>query len=90
MLAAAAGAAGATDEVAAAFNMYNRNGDGLLDLNELSVLLEDANYVVDASYVDGLASMFGQWDADGSGGIELDEFRTLWAQLGLGGMLPRQ
>ena len=72
------------DEVLAAFNKYNTNSDGLLDLPELTLLLEDANYAVDADYIDGLAGMFGQWDADGSGGIELGEFRSLWVQLGLG------
>ena len=76
-----------TDEVAAAFAKYNRNGDGMLDLQEIDALLEDAKFDVDASYVNGLAGMFGKWDADGSGGIELAEFRELWAQLDLGGML---
>ena len=77
----------ADDEVAAAFAKYNCNEDGLLGLDELTVLLEDANYHVDDSYVDGLAGMFGKWDADGSGGIEMAEFRELWEKLGLGGML---
>lgn len=75
------------DEVSAAFEKYNRNGDGLLDLDELRVLLEDANYKVDDTYVDGLAGMFGTWDSDGSGGIEEGEFRELWGKLGLGGLL---
>ena len=48
---------------------------------------EDAKFVVDESYVDGVADMFGTWDTDGSGGVELAEFRELWAQLELGGML---
>ena len=71
----------AVDEVAAAFAHYNRNGDGMLDLPEIQVLLEDANFAVDASYVNGVADMFGTWDADGSGGIELPEASTqaiLW------------
>ena len=79
----------ADDEVAAAFNRYNRNGDGLLDMEELGWLLEDAAYHVDASYVDGLAGLFGKWDADGSGGIEMAEFRDLWEKLGLGDALRR-
>jgi hypothetical protein len=37
--------------------------------------------------VNGIADMFGQWDTDGSGGVELGEFRQLWAQLKLGDML---
>ena len=45
----------AVDEVAAAFAHYNRNDDQMLDLDELTVLLEDANYEVDTNYVDGLA-----------------------------------
>ena len=48
---------------------------------------EDAKFVVDASYVDGVADMFGTWDTDGSGGVELAEFRELWAQRELCGML---
>ena len=75
------------DEVAAAFVKYNRNGDGMLDLDEIRVLLEDAKFVVDASYVNGIADMFGKWDTDGSGGVELAEFRELWTQLDLGGKL---
>ena len=77
----------ANDEVAAAFAKYNRNGDGLLDLDEIRVLLEDAKFQVDDQYVNGIADMFGQWDTDGSGGVELGEFRQLWAQLKLGDML---
>eukprot|EP01043_Picozoa_sp_COSAG02_P082883 COSAG02_NODE_21015_length_806_cov_1.127298_1_plen_62_part_10 len=34
----------AGDEVAAAFDKYNSNGDGLLSLEELRVLLNDADY----------------------------------------------
>ena len=63
----------ADDEATSAFNHYNRNGDGLLDMEELGWLLEDAAYHADSSYVDGLAGMFGKWDEDGSGGIELPE-----------------
>ena len=85
----AAAEAPADDEVAAAFAKYNCNEDGLLGLDELTVLLEDANYHVDDSYVDGLAGMFGKWDADGSGGIEMAEFRELWEKLGLGDALRR-
>ena len=75
------------DEVSAAFAKYNRNGDGLLDLDELRGLLEDAHFQVDDSYVDGLAGLFGTWDSDGSGGIEEGEFRELWGKLGLGELL---
>ena len=75
------------DEVAAAFARYNTNGDGMLDLHELRILLDDADYQVDAAYVHGLQDVFGRWDADGSGGIELGEFRELWAQLDLGTLL---
>ena len=47
----------AGDAVAAAFAKYNRNGDGLLDLEELRVLLDDAHFEFDASYVNGIADM---------------------------------
>ena len=77
------------DEVAAAFARYNRNGDGMLDLSEIAMLLEDADYEVDAAYVNGIGEMFGRWDSDGSGGVELGEFRKLWADLQLGELLQR-
>ena len=68
-------AAAPVDEVAAAFARYNSNGDGMLDLPEIQVLLEDANFTVDAAYVNGVADMFGTYDTDGSGGVELPEVR---------------
>lgn len=77
----------ADDEVVAVFNKYNRNGDGMLDLEEIKILLNDAHFEVDDQYVHGIAGMFGEWDTDGSGGIQLGEFRQLWDQLDLGSML---
>ena len=76
-----------SDVAAEAFAKYNGNGDDMLSLDELQVMLTDVWFEVDDSYVDGLAGMFGTWDADGSGGIELPEFRVLWEQLGLGELL---
>ena len=81
------GSANDDDEVAAAFKRYNKNGDGLLDLPEIKLLLSDAQFEVDDQYINGIADIFGEWDTDGSGGIELEEFRQLWAQLDLGRMM---
>ena len=71
----------------ATFEQYNLNGDGMLDMSELQRLLEDAGFAVDDQYVDGLADMFGTWDADASGGISLPEFRKMWDAIGLGAAL---
>eukprot|EP01043_Picozoa_sp_COSAG02_P122859 COSAG02_NODE_59792_length_273_cov_0.597701_1_plen_81_part_10 len=71
----------------AVFVRYNLNGDGILDMSELQRLLDDAAFDVDAQYVDGLGDMFGTWDADASGGIELPEFRKMWDALSLGDAL---
>ena len=74
------------DEVAAVFRRFNTNGDGMLDLEEVRHMLDAAGYTADSDYVQGLAENFGRYDADGSGGIELAEFRLLWAQLDLSGL----
>eukprot|EP01045_Picozoa_sp_COSAG04_P040849 COSAG04_NODE_12131_length_668_cov_1.485062_1_plen_82_part_00 len=75
------------DEVAAVFRRFNTNGDGMLDLEEVRHMLDAAGYAADSDYVQGLAENFGRYDADGSGGIELAEFRLLFAQLDLSGLL---
>lgn len=37
---------------------------------------------MDSSYTGGLINLFGQYDEDGSGAIEITEFNRLWVQLG--------
>ena len=74
------------DEVAAVFRRFNTNGDGMLDMEEVRHMLDAAGYAADSEYVQGLADSFGRYDADGSGGIELAEFRQLWAQMDLSGL----
>ena len=80
-------AAFAKDEVAAVFDRFNANGDGMLDMEEVRAMLDAAGYAADSEYVVGLADMFGTYDADGSGGIELSEFREMYEKLGLGPLL---
>ena len=77
------------DEAAQAFARFNLNGDGRLDREEVAAMLEEAEFTADTGYIDGLSGIFGTYDADGSGGIEIAEFRELWEQLELGERLAQ-
>eukprot|EP01051_Picozoa_sp_SAG22_P020347 SAG22_NODE_4077_length_1394_cov_1.393822_1_plen_187_part_01 len=66
----------------AVFAQYDLNHDGVLDQREIGRLCDSLGYEVDAQYVAGLVQIFGKYDQDGSGAIEIGEFPGLWAQLG--------
>ena len=60
------------DVVVAAFDRFNLNGDGMLEMEEIRQMME-STFMVDTPYVVGLADLFGKYDEDGSGGVELPE-----------------
>jgi Ca2+-binding EF-hand superfamily protein len=64
------------------FARYDRNRDGMLDQAEVAAMIDELGYDVDANYVDGVMGLFGKFDRDQSGGVEVDEFAALWAHLG--------
>ncbi len=41
------------------------------------------SFEVTEEYIDGLSSLFGTFDEDSSGGVELAEFRAMFKSLGL-------
>ena len=45
-------------------------------------MLDDIGYDVDPSYVGGVMEIFGQFDSDGGGTIDMGEFPALWEHLG--------
>ena len=45
--------------VAAAFDRFNTNGDGMLDLEEVRYMLDAAGFEADSEYVLGIGRMFG-------------------------------
>lgn len=71
------------DPVEEIFHRFNRNGDDLLDMEEVRTLLEIAGFEVTDEYIHGLSSLFAKFDEDNSGGIELQEFRHMYDRLGL-------
>ena len=64
------------------FNKYDTNRDGVLDSYEVQAMIDDIGYEVDAQYVGGVMGIFGQFDSDGNGSIDIKEFEALWNHLG--------
>jgi len=59
------------------FDRLDKNCDGALDLNELSLLLMDAGYSKKQAYLEA-AKMIQSADFNGSGEIEFNEFAQIW------------
>jgi Ca2+-binding EF-hand superfamily protein len=70
------------------FERYDTNGDGVLDQNEVAVMIDDIGYQVDDSYVGGVMDIFGRFDQDQNGTIDLGEFPRLWEHLGGEALAP--
>ena len=70
------------------FNRYDTNRDGVLDSNEIQAMIDDIGYEVDAQYVGGVMGIFGKFDADGNGKIDVGEFEALWNHLGGSPLAP--
>ena len=45
-------------------------------------MIDAIGYEVDSSYVGGVMGIFGQFDGDGNGSIDMSEFQSLWEHLG--------
>ena len=68
--------------MAQVFDKYDRNRDGVLDADEVTAMIDDIGYEVDPSYVGGVMRIFGRFDIDGGGTIDMSEFPALWEHLG--------
>ena len=73
---------GGAESLEAVFDRFDLNKDGLLDQREVGAMVDSLGYDVDAGYVGGLMGLFGNFDHDASGSIEVGEFNSLWVQLG--------
>ena len=61
------------------FAFYDKNGDGVLDKEEVIGMMAHLGFKTDDSYVAGLMEVFASFDADDSGQIEQAEFGALAA-----------
>jgi len=59
------------------FNRLDKNNDGSLDINELSLLLADMGLAENVAKEDA-RNIMAETDADGSGTIEFEEFAQIW------------
>ena len=79
---------GDTRTTRSVFELYDTNGDGVLDRDEVTAMIDAIGYEVDSSYVGELMEIFGNFDADSiipklrDGTIDLAEFPRLWEHLG--------
>lgn len=72
-----------TPQIRAEFDRYDRDADGQLSQEEVVGMLIDLGFEhPDADYTEKLIKVFGQFDVDNSGGIEINEFPKLWKVLG--------
>ena len=63
-----------------AFERYDVDGNGVLDVNEVATMLREANIPGDHTLSGDHSDIFRRFDADGSGGITMSEFRVMWVQ----------
>ena len=73
---------GDTRTTRSVFELYDTNGDGVLDRDEVTAMIDAIGYEVDSSYVGGVLEIFGKFDTDSDGTIDLTEFPRLWEHLG--------
>ena len=70
-----------TVSMSEAFQACDVDGDGVLNEVEVSGLVGALGYDVDAAYLGGVLNIFGKFDTDRNGFIELREFGALWKHL---------
>eukprot|EP01047_Picozoa_sp_COSAG01_P017110 COSAG01_NODE_897_length_12874_cov_17.636115_9_plen_602_part_00 len=70
-----------TVSMSEAFQACDVDGDGVLNEVEVSGLVGSLGYDVDAAYLGGVLNIFGKFDTDRNGFIELREFGALWKHL---------
>lgn len=68
-----------SDPVKAAFEEYDVDGSGALDVNEVTALLHDRGFRMSSAE---LAGVFEAIDDDGNGVLDLSELRKMWTFLG--------
>ena len=73
---------GDTRTTRSVFELYDTNGDGVLDRDEVTAMIDAIGYEVDSSYVGELMEIFGKFDTDSDGTIDLTEFPRLWEHMG--------
>ena len=76
-----AGSAGRGAGLDDIFARFDRDGDGVLDQDEVQAMLDSQGFDVDADYVGGMIEMFGRYDEDGGGTIDIAEFAPLWEKI---------
>ena len=64
-----------------AFSACDVDGDGVLNEAEVAGLVSALGYDADAGYLGGVLNIFGKFDTDSNGFIELREFGALWKHL---------
>ena len=74
--------------VSQAFAKYDTNGNGTLDSDEVLRMIAGMGFDVDEEYVAGVMQIFGSFDHDERGAIEMDEFAALWEHLGGSRLAP--
>lgn len=68
-----------SDPVKAAFERYDVDGSGALDVDEVTALLHDQGFRMSSAE---LAGVFEAIDDDGNGVLDLSELRKMWTFLG--------
>ena len=68
-----------SDPVKAAFEEYDVDGSGALDVDEVTALLHDRGFRMSSAE---LAGVFEAIDDDGNGVLDLSELRKMWTFLG--------
>jgi len=64
--------------VESVFELYDTNLDGVLDVDEISALLDALHYEVDQAYIDDVVGSFGR---PGDGLVGIQQFPALWEHL---------
>lgn len=63
-------------EFKAAFNLFDKNHDGTIDVNEMATVMRSLGQVVSQNEI---VEMIAQGDGDGDGSIDFDEFVIMMA-----------